>query len=292
MSDTDLLERLSRINPVPYEPPAPPIAPLLERLDGAPQRHERRRRVLRRDRVRRPLRALALGAAGAGAVGVALLILLGSSGPASFNVAAAMYKATTPGSGVLHMSTLTENIVGAHTNVIHDEFWSEQNPRRIRIIISIDGGELESALTTSPMKLLQWSKEEPDVITQSVPTGIATTEQSAVQILRELVRKGEITEAGKTTFHGQPAYLLEVHPQYHVPTLNGQPLPNPTVVVDASTFVPLESTSYSVSSEHGTPELMTSRNHYLAYEELPPNEQDEALLGLAQHPGASIKTKG
>ncbi len=296
MSDTDIIERLRRINPVPDEPAPPPIAPLLERLDDPLPHASRRRHARPRPSVppwRR--RRLALGCATAAGVGAAaLIVLLATPGAGTPNVAAAMYQATTPGSGVLHLTTLSEKIVGSTTTSTREQWWSEQNPRRVRIVITNSEETIESVLTTRPLKLLQWSGSKPDEIVQSVPRGISDTERTSVQILRELYANGELTLEGKTTFDGQPAWQLEVHPHpAQAPeTLNGQPLPSSTVVVSASTFVPLESTDYSLTSENGHPELLTNRVHYLAYEELPPNAQDEALLQLAPHPGASSTDQG
>jgi hypothetical protein len=284
MSDSDVIERLRRINPVPDEPAAAPIAPLLGRLEDRPVPGVAARPWWGQKRM--------LGFSVAGAIAVAVIVLLVTPGAGTPNVAAAMYQATTPGSGVLHMNTLTEKIVGKQTTSSHEQFWSEQSPRRVRIIISNSEETIESALTTSPLRLLQWSQSNPDVIVQSVPTGISDTEQTGVEILRELYRKGELTLAGKSTFDGQPAWLLEVHPSVAPPSLHGQPLANPTVVVSASTFVPLEFTDASVTTEHGTPELMITKVQYLAYEELPSNSHDQALLALAQHPGASVKSEG
>jgi hypothetical protein len=296
MSDTDVIERLRRLNPVPDEPAPPAIAALLERLDDPLPDTSRSRRAGTRVVVP-PWRGrrLLLGCAAAAGVGaIALVALLARPGAGTPNVAAAMYQATAPGSGVLHMSTLSERIVGSATTSSREQWWSEQNPRRVRIVLTDSEETIESALTTRPLKLLQWSQSKPDEVVQSVPTGISDTEKTSVQILRELYAKGEITLAGKTTFDGQPAWQLEVHP--HLPggteTLNGQAIPNPIVVVSASTFVPLEFTDYSVTHENGSPELMTNKTHYLAYEELPPNTQDEALLQLAAHPGASVTDQG
>lgn len=285
MNDPDVIERLRRVNPVPDEPLPPPIAALLERLDDplpgwAPERAAPGRRTL------------VLGLTAAGGIAAALIVLLAVPDGGTPNVAAAMYQATTPGSGVLHMSTLTERVVGEKTTVTREQWWSEQHPRRVRLTITNSEETIESALTTQPMKLLQWSQSKPDKIVQSVPTGVAETEQTAVQILRELDRKGELTNAGKATVDGQEAWLLEVHPQYTKPTLNGQPVANPVVAVNASTFVPLEFTITEVTKENGTPELEVTKEHFLAYEELPPNPQDEALLALAAHPGASITSEG
>jgi len=294
MSDTDVIELLRHIDPAPGEQAPAPIAALLERLDGPPRPPARGRRR-RRPELPAPAwrgRRLVLGCAGAATVALAAVVLLSLPGGGTPNVAAAMYQATTPGSGVLHMNTVTEKIVGGHTQTTSEQFWSEQNPRRVRLIISNGEETLESALTTQPLKLLQWSQSNPDVIKQSVPTGIADSEQTGVQVLRQLYRKGELTLAGKSTFDGQPAWLLEVHPQYTRPTVDGKQLPNPTVVVSASSFVPLEFDEDSVSSEHGTPELMVIRVRYVEYEELPRNTQDEALLALAEHQGASIENEG
>jgi hypothetical protein len=292
MSDTNLIERLRRINPVPDEPAPAPIAALLERLEDPPLPAAPARHRLPRVATRPWRRKLVLGCTAAAAIVAAVIVLLAAPGGGTPNVAAAMYQATTPGSGVLHMSRLSEQIVGSQTTTSHEQFWSEQSPRRVHIVISDSEETIESALTTRPLKLLQWSQSNPDVIVQSVPAGIESTEQTPVDVLRELYRKGELTQAGKSTVDGQPAWLLEVHPTQARPTLNGQPLPNPIVVVSASTFVPLEFTESSVTTEHGTPELLVLKEHFLAYEELPPNAQDEALLALAQHPGASVKSEG
>jgi hypothetical protein len=282
MSDIDVIERLRRINPVPEVSAPPPIAPLLERLDQ-PRRPAVSPRPWRRN--------LALGGTAAGGLLAAVIVLLASGGGTP-NVAAEMYQATAPGSGVLHMSTLTEITVGGQTRTSREQFWSEQNPRRLHLILSDGESTLESALTTEPLKQLQWAQWDPGIIKQSVPSGIASSEQTGVQILRGLYSQGRLTLAGKTTFQGQPAWLLEVHPDAPPGTLNGQRLPNPTVVVSASTFVPLEATDSSVTTERGSPELLVTRTHYLTYEELPRNPEDEALLQLAPHPGASVKVEG
>lgn len=295
MSDTDVIERLRRINPVPDESAPAPVALLLDRLEQprTPAVHERLELPRVATRPRWQLRFVLGGGLALGVVGVVtLIVLLAAPGAGTPNVAAAMYRATAPGSGVLHMSTVTEQIVGGQTRVTREQFWSEQNPRRLHLVLTNSEETRESALTTNPPKLLQWSQSSPDVIRQSVPTGIAASEQTGVEVLRELYRKGELTLAGKATFGGQPAWLMEVHPTYAPPTLNGQPLSNPTVVISASSFVPLEFSDSSVTSENGKPELLVTKTRYLAYEELPPNTQDEALLALAPHPGASVKSEG
>ena len=152
MSDTNLIERLRRINPVPDEPAPAPIAALLERLDdpqlpAAPARHR-----LPPIATRPWRRKLALGCTAAAAIVAALVVLLAAPGGGTPNVAAAMYQAMTPGSGVLHMSRLSEKIVGNQTTTSHEQFWSEQNPRRVHIVMSDSEETIESALTTRPLE--------------------------------------------------------------------------------------------------------------------------------------------
>jgi hypothetical protein len=293
MNDTPVIERLRRLNPLPEEPDSPPIAPLLEQLDESvrslyePVHVESPRHV----RLRRPLAFAGAAACGIALGGLVLTAIPGGGG--TFDVAEAMYRALTPGTGVLHMTTITENTVGSQaTTTMHEQIWTAQNPRRMRLALTDAEGEVsESALNTAPLKLLQWSQWEPDVIKQSAPAGIDMTERSPVEALRALYTKGELTVAGKTTLDGRAVWQLEVHPSAPAPTLNGQQLPNPKVLVDASTFVPLEYVQEGVVNQHGTPELQVSKVHYAEYQELAATPQNEALLRLAEHPGANVQNE-
>jgi hypothetical protein len=291
MSKLDVIERLRHANPVPQEPEAPPIAPLLARLETVDSLLEPPGRPSARARPPRRRWELALGVTlVGGAAAVAVFVLTGTPGGGTPNVAADMYRAITPGSGVLHMTTLTENTAGGQTDTTREQLWSAQNPRRLRLIISVGGETLESSLTTAPVKALMWSQANPDVITQSTPAGVETTEQTPVSLLREDYERGEMTLAGRTTTSsGEAAWVLDVHPNTPLPTLNGQTLPDPTVLVDATTFVPLEFVSSSVSPG-ANPQLQLTKVHYQAYEELPLNTHDEALLALAAHPGARLES--
>ena len=132
---------------------------------------------------------------------------------------------------------------------------------------------------------------EPDVIKQGTPSNVEMTEQSPVSWLREAYAKGEVTLAGRTTLDGRAVWQLDVHPAAPLPMLNGQQLPDPTLLVDASTFVPVENVIDSVTQASGHPELEVTRVRYLAYEELPANPQSEALLQLAPHTGATVKPR-
>jgi hypothetical protein len=46
-----------------------------------------------------------------------------------------------------------------------------------------------------------------------------------------------------------------------------------------------------VTSENGKPELAEQRERYTAYQELPANAPDEALLKLAPHAGATVQSE-
>jgi hypothetical protein len=193
---------------------------------------------------------------------------------------------------VLHIATVTENTVGARTTTMHEQLWTAQKPRRMRLVISDAEGEVsESALDTAPLKLLQWSQSQPNVIEQSAPAGVDMTERSPVEALREFYAKGQLRVAGRTTLDGRSVWQLEVRPSSPMPSLNGQQLPNPTVLVDASTFVPLEFLQEGVVDEHGSPELLVSKERYTEYQKLAPTPQNEALLKLVEHPGANVQNQ-
>ena len=96
---TDLLDQISAINPLPEDVDAPPIAslPTLPERDalpdrvGPPRSTRVRRAFPKRALLALPIAALVLG-----------LALLGRGG-GGFDVAAAVYKATTAGNGVHFM---------------------------------------------------------------------------------------------------------------------------------------------------------------------------------------------
>ncbi len=182
-----------------------------------------------------------------------MFIGVGASGGGTQNVLVEVLRATTPGSGVLHMLTVTENTAAGTTNTIRDEVWTAQNPRRLHSIITIGGEVTEGALTTTPVRSLSWSGSEPDVIEQGTPSNVEMTEQSPVSWLREAYAKGEVTLAGRTTLDGRAVWQLDVHPAAPLPMLNGQQLPDPTLLVDASTFVPVENVIDSVTQASGHP---------------------------------------
>ncbi len=233
----------------------------------------------------------------AAAIALAVLAIVGPSGRGTPNVLADVYRALTPGSGVLHMAEITEQSVAGDTTTTREELWTAQNPRRLRSVTTPpDGVTYEQAFTASPLENRRWSAEAPNVILHGTPVGALTQEATPVSLLRELVKKGEMTLAGKNTLEGRAVWELNVHPvNYTQPVFEGKQLPNPTMYVDASTFEPVELVTESLTHANGqasgAPELETSTTHYTAYEESPNDAQSESLLKLAEHPGAVEKAE-
>ena len=294
MNTSELLDNLSRANPVKSDPVAPPIEPLLMRLDQTARRFDEPVHLRSNHAPRRPVRvAVALGAAAAVAVGV--LATLGSSGGGTPNVLADVYRALTPGSGVLHMVQVSERAAGGTTTTAREELWTAQNPRRLRSVTTpSDGKTYEQAFSASPLENRRWSEEEPGVILHGTPVGALTHEQTPVSVLRELVKSGGATVAGKTTLEGRAVWQLTVHPaNYTQPVFEGTKLPDPTVYVDATTFAPVEliteSLTHADGQSTGPQQLQTETTRYTTYEETAKDAQSEAPLKLAEHPGAVEK---
>ena len=222
------------------------------------------------------------------AAALAAFAILGSSGGGTPNVLADAYRALSPGSGVLHMVEVTEQSVAGQLTTTHEELWTAQNPRRLRSVITpADGQTYEQAFTASPLGTRRWSSTEPNVILHGIPEGALTHEQTPVALLHELIKKGELTVAGKTMLEGRAVWQLDVHPvNYAQPVFAGKTLPAPTVYVDASTFAPVEMVSESVThaggETGGVPELEVTTTRYTTYEESPENAQTESLLELAE----------
>ncbi|HEY4452096.1 MAG TPA: hypothetical protein VGN13_10950 [Solirubrobacteraceae bacterium] len=296
MSPSETLERVRSVNPVPTPPPAPPITPLLGRLDRSvraldapfPRQTPKRSRPTVRPRI-------AAGLAVAVALAIAALALLGSPGGGGVSVAAAVDRAVTPGPGVLHMVIDSENLVGEHvTTTTHEELWTAQSPRRQRTISTLQSGgetvESEGAVVSvDPPRALRWLRSDPSVIHED-RSPVAQTVPTPVAWLHTAYQQGRLKVLGRSELNGRPTWRLSVQrdPAQPAATLNGQPLPTATVLVDARSFAPLENTVYSVGSQNNRGVLLTTRVHYVTYEELPAGADDESLLRMASHPGARI----
>ncbi len=302
MNTAELTDHLKRVNPVQSDPPAQPIESLLTRLDttvrnfqdDAPATRTKPGRGAGRTRGGR---RIALASAAMAAVALAAFAILGSSGGGTPNVLADAYRALSPGTGVLHMVEVTEQSVAGKTTTTHEELWTAQNPRRLRSVITpSDGQTYEQAFTASPLESRRWSSMEPNVILHGTPVGALTHEQTPISLLHELIKKGELTVAGKSTLEGRAVWQLTVHPvNYTQPVFEGKALPDPTMYVDATTFAPVELVSESLAhtggQADGALELETATTRYTTYEESAMNPQSESLLKLAEHPGAVEKNE-
>lgn len=301
MNKPDITDTLRRMNPVESDPQAAPVEQILPRLDQTARALDAAVPKAKTSRAHNPRLRVAVGVA-AVAAAAAVLVTLGPSGGGTPNVLADVSRALTPGSGVLHMVQVTEQTVAGHTRTARVETWTAQNPRRLHSIVTQpDGNTFEHAFTASPLEDRRWSEEEPNVILHETSNGplvkgALTHEATPVVTLRELFKKGQLTLAGKTTLEGRAVWKLTVHPaNYTQPVFEGKQLPDPTMYVDANTFVPVELASESLThageNVDGALELDTETTRYTAYEELPASPQSESSLKLNDHPGAVEKNE-
>jgi hypothetical protein len=298
----DITEQLKRMNPVESDPQAPPVEQLLPRLDQTVRPFDAAAPAPRAPRPRERRIRVAVGVTATAALAAAVLVTLGPGGGGTPNVLADVSRALAPGSGVLHMVEVQEDTVAGKTSTSREELWTAQNPRRLHAVVTqSDGNTFEHAFTASPPENRSWSEEQPDVIERETSNGpgvkgALTHESTPVATLREMLNKGELTMAGKTTLDGRAVWQLTVHPaNYTEPVFEGKQLPDPTMYVDASTFAPVELVSESIAHAgeqvNGAPELDSETTRYPAYEELPAGAQSESLLKLNAHPGAVEKTE-
>ena len=297
MNTSDVTDYLRQMNPLDSDPSAPPIEQLLPRLDQTVRRFDdpvqrKPQRAARRPRVR-----IAAGCAVAAAIAIALFATVGGSGGGTPNVLADVYRALTPGSGVLHMVQVTEQTLAGQTRTTRQELWTAQNPRRLRSVTTPpDGKTYEHAFSASPLEDRRWSAEEPNVILHSTPAGALTHEATPISVLRELVKSGGATLVGQTTLDGRAVWQLTVHPaNYTQPVFEGKQLPDPTMYVDATTFAPVELVDQSLTHANGqisgALELEEATTRYTTYEETAKNTESESSLKLADHPGTVEKNE-
>jgi hypothetical protein len=297
VNTADVTDYLERMNPLDSDPSAPPVEELLPRLDQAERRFDDPVQGRPPSAARRPRVRIAAGCAIAAAAAIALFATVGGSGGGTPNVLADVYRALTPGSGVLHMVQVTEQTVAGQTRTTRQELWTAQNPRRLRSVTTpSDGKTYEQAFTASPLEDRRWSAEEPNVILHSTPAGALTREATPISLLRELVKSGGATVVGETALDGRAVWQLTVHPaNYTQPLFEGKQLPDPTMYVDATTFAPVELVDQSLTHANGQAsggiELEEATTHYTTYEETAKDAESESSLKLADHPGAVEKNE-
>lgn len=299
MNLNDTIQQVRSVNPISTDPTPPPLADLIDRLDLSVRSLDD---VFTIDSPRPAHRSIvprvAVSAVVATGAAVAIITLTGRPSGGGVSVATAVEQAITPHGGVLHMVIDSETIInGQPTTTTHSELWTAQNPRRLRSRNTLKSGgetiEGEGAiLSLSPPRTQSWSASNPNTIRESVQP-IDKEEQTPTAFLRKAYQEGRLKVLGKDDVNGRSVWRLSVlreatqTPQ----TLNGVPVPDPTVTVDADTFVPIENVIYSVGSASGKPTLETTKVHYLSYEELPSNSSNLSLLKLSPHPGAKVTTE-
>jgi hypothetical protein len=261
---TDMLDQISAINPLPEDLPAPPIAsfPALLERDARPARPRparARSAFPKRAALALPIVAAVLG-----------LALLGQGGGRQFDVAAAIYKATIAGNGVHYMFLEGE----AGPVRIRYQRWRTTDPLRERDVIArrglivelASGGGLES----------DWSTEHSRKILRAHSSAPLLNNWDPVRVIQQAYRAGRLHVLGKTTVGARAAYRAEVL------SLRGGSA-GPTVIVDAHTFMPIEMIYGRPGG--GSPTLVV---HVRSYQELPASKANLALLTLAQHAGARV----
>jgi len=259
---TDLLDQISAINPLPEDLPAPPIEGLQSREERAPGSAPHARA---RTRPRFPKRvALALPVAAV----VVALALLGQGGGSQFDVAAAVYKATIAGNGVHYMYLEGE---GAGVTTRYQR-WSTTDPFRERDVIDTDGRIVE--LVSGEGIESAWATEHARKVLR-VHGSAPISKWDPVRVIQQAYRAGRLHVVGKTAVGAHAAYVTHILP---LPGNAGT-----TVIVDAHTFMPIE---MIYRKPTGGPPLLVM--HVLAYKELPLTSQNLALVKLAHHPGARV----
>lgn len=298
MRTQDSIEQIRRANPEPAEPRTPPIEPLLARLDLTVRSLEDSMPpAARATSRRRTARRTGLSVAALATLAIVAIMVFGRSGSGGPDVAAAIERAITPGPGVLHIVTESETLeAGKVTTSSHEEIWSAQNPRRLRLkrVGHYSGETIETegaVISTNPPRALSWMSGT-DVIQES-RRPLDQSEQSPVSWLRQAYGQGRLKLLGSGELHGRSVWRLSVQRAAGQPSeiLEGHELPDPTVIVDAQTFVPVELTTPSVGSSTAHPVLQASITRYLTYEELPATSANLALLNLAPHPGAKTQVE-
>jgi hypothetical protein len=291
--DADMIECLRRVNPVAQDPPAPPIGPLLALREQEPSHSARAGgRSAGRPAAWPPSRRRVLALVPVVLVLALLAFALRGGGGAQFNVAAAVYRALTPGHGVLHVVTDQESESDGKRTFLHVQRWSTSDPPSERSV-SLErrnyGRErsvrVEAAIAPGGTWSSWWSGR-PGVIEHTKATG---TLRDEVAVLRAAYRAGRLRVLEKTELNGRSIYRLRVVPPRTGPGARNRATPT-DLLVNASTFAPIEVIDYARGS-HGRL-LPTFILHYRTFVELAATPANLALVKLAAHPGAKVVQRG
>ena len=289
--DADTIDSLRRVNPVPQDPPAPPIGPLLVLREREPS-DSARGRAPRRPAAWPPSRRRVFALVPIALACALLAFALRGGGGGQFDVAAAVYRAITPGHGVRYVVTDQESEIDGKRTLLHVQRWSTSDPPSERSV-SLErrnyGRErsvrVEAAIAPGGTWSSWWSGR-PGVIEHTQATG---TLKDEVAVLRAAYRAGRLRVLEKTELNGRSIYRLRVIPPRTGPGARNRATPT-DLLVDASTFVPIEVIDYA-RGPHGRL-LPTFVLHYRTFVELPATPANLALVKLAAHPGAKVVQRG
>ncbi|HTC73417.1 MAG TPA: hypothetical protein VK655_11060 [Solirubrobacteraceae bacterium] len=291
--NADTIDRLRRVNPVPEDPPAPPLAPLLAlRERGLSDPREASRPSAQRSAAW-PLNRRRVLALVPIALACALLVLaLRGGGGGQFDVAAAVYRAITPGHGVRYVVTDQESDTDGKRTLLHVQRWSTRDPASERSVslerrnYGRERSVLVEAAIAPGSTWSSWWSGRPGVIEHTKATG---TQRDEVAILRAAYRAGRLRVLEKTELNGHSIYRLRVVPPRTGPAARNRATPT-DLLVNASTFAPIEVIDYA-RGPHGRlrPTFVL---HYRTFVELPATPANLAHLKLAPHPGAHVMQRG
>jgi hypothetical protein len=264
----DLVQQLRAANPVPGSPATPPIGQMRTRLEG---------RSSPRQSTRPPHRWLV--AVPLIAVAVVAISLAGTGGRGQFDVLAAVYRATKPGTGVFHVDV--EESYSGKPAVTRFQYWQTISPRRERVLVT----QTHPGRSTRSLERViapggtwhYWTSQAPATIirTQSMRHEAVVFDASLIQ---QAYRRKELHLVGNTRIDGRNAYRLRV---VHA----SEPLAPPVeILVAAKTFVPIEDINYHRTADGRLEPGWVLR--YRAYEELTPDPANVALTRMAAHAGA------
>jgi hypothetical protein len=279
----DALDVLRERNPYTDELRAAPIEPLLERLIAEPALRSPQRRV----RTRRSL----LAAAATACVLAVLVALVGNPGDEGFDVAAAVYRATAPGTGIVHIvtETTTTDLIGRRAMTrSRVESWAAPHHDRLHTIQTDGTLSFEEAVTGHRQQ--QWRSTSPRRIQTAVLKRVIGHPSDPVSALRRDLKLGRVRAIGRAKINGRRVWRLYVPAR--TSALKSQP-PGSTLMVDAKTFIPLQLVSFGATRpvRNGTWVKQTRVvTRYLGYERMPYNASNRRLLEMTAHLGRQTPT--
>jgi hypothetical protein len=280
----DALDVLRERNPYTDELRAAPIEALLERLVAEPTRRSPHRRVRARPSL--------LAAAATACVLAVLVVLVGNPGDDGFDVAAAVYRVTAPGTGMVHIivtETTTTDLTGRRA-VRRSKVESWAAPRHDRLHTIQTDGTLSFEEAVTGHRQQQWHSTSPRRIETDVLPRVIGHPSDPVSALRRDLKLGRVRVIGRATINGRRVWRL--YEPVRTSALKSQP-PGSTLMVDARTFIPLQLVSFGAARpERNGPWVKQTRvvTRYLVYERMPYNASNRRLLEMTAHLGHQTPT--